>query len=500
MRFNKIFRFVLLVAIAGCIVACNDDFSNIGEGIQPKDDDIQLEVDEVYLEAETVPLTEAPFDKIYVETEIPLLGDFRDPKDPIMSTFRAEYLAQLFTSGNTKFEENENAVSPITIDSVLLNLSFLLSGFTGDTITPFVVSTYQVTKPLEANYYTNIDPAKYCDKSILLGQRLFNMQSLPIHSMGTDANGTSYLGRVLQIELDKKMGIDLLKKWKEDPAILSSFDKFKEYFKGIYITGDFKNKGIIEVLQTDVNIHYTYNIRNHDNTKDSTLHRVMPLPVTNESIIMNSSKSSSDDKSTSLADKHKTYLKAPGAVGTKITINLAEIREKALKKAKTEDYMVNLARFKMTGMTEVEDNFLIKKRPSSLLFVNMDSISSLRFNQTKSLISNNVSAIVLKRDPNNNTYNFAVGNAYSSTASSYMTNNLASMISHYLKREDKIDKLEFLVIPIETEESTSGSAYTITGLKNLYSPASAILRTDKEYMKMSLIFSNHNSQVSKTKR
>ncbi len=504
MKFNKLFRFTILIAVATSVFACDDDVNSIGQSIQPDEDDIIIEVDEIYLEAETMPLTAAPFDKIYVETETPLLGDFQDPQDPIMSTFKAEYLAQLFTSGSTKFEDDKDAVAPIQIDSVLLNLSFLLNQYSGDTISPLVISAFEVNKPLEANYYTNIDPTKYCDKSILLGQRLFNMQSLPISVFGQDANSRNILGRIVKVELDKKMGVDLLEKWRKDPSVLSDFDNFKEYFKGVYITSDFKNKGMLEVMQTDVNIHYSYKIRKKDDSADSTVLRVMPLPVTNESIIMNSAKNSSDNNSSFLTDRQKTYVKAPGAVGTKITINLAEIRKKAIEKTKTEDYLINLARFKMVGMTEEEDKLTVKKRPASLLFVNLDSISALRFNQKKPLISDNVSAVVMKRDNNNNTYNFAIGNAYTtdgvSAPSAYATNNLASLISHYLKREEKIEKLEFLVIPIQSEETSSRGTNSITGISNLYSPASAILRTDKEYMKMSLIFSKHNTQQPVTKR
>lgn len=499
MAFIKKIRIIILIAAVVCVAACDDDLNSVGESIQPGEDGIQLKVDEVYLKAETVPL-----DRIYVKTETPLLGSLDDPSNPTYQHLEADYLAQLFTSGSAVFEENEKAVSDISIDSVLLNLSFLLDGFTGDSVSPMIVSAYQVNNELEANYYTNINPAKYCDKSILLGQRFFNIRSIPTVSFGSDASGRPILGRTLKVELDKNMGRQLLADWKNDKSILSSFEDFKEYFKGIYVTGNFNKKGIIEVLQTDLNVHYSYKVRKKDNSADSTLHRTLPFPVTNDGILINRAVNSGTGATPPNADR--SYIKAPGAAGTKITIDLAEIKAKAKEKTNSDKYLINLAKFKLTGMTEVENELVLKKRPASLLFVNMDSITPSSLNFSRKNVLDGATGIVLKRDPYNNTYNFAVGNSYTTDGayppSSSFSNNLAAMINYYIKQDSLKEKLEFLVIPVLTDESPSSSSYygySITGVANLYNPSVAILRTEKDYMKMSLIFSKHNTSKTTNK-
>lgn len=503
MIFRNFYRIIILIFAATCIFACDDDINNIGQSVQPDQDSILLATDEIYLTAETVPLNDKVRDKIYVETENPLLGELRDAT---FKDLKADFLAELFTSGTSKFDINENATSPIVIDSILLNLFFEKGGFTGDTVSPFTVSAYQVNKKsLEPNYYTNIDPSVYCDKSILLGQRYFSIHSLPILVFGTNSStGVSTYGRNLKVELDKNWGYQLLEDWKKDPSILEgsegkdAFDSFREYFKGIYVTGNFNNKGIIEILQADVNIHYSYTIKNVAGTADSTLHRTLPFPITNDGILMNRVKNTPTEETVGIENNDQyTFIKAPGATATKITIDLAEIKKKAKAKTNSDTYKINLAKFKLVGMTEKEKELSITKRPSELLFVNLDSLTSLNFNRQQ--ILDGATGIVMKRDSYNNSYNFAVGNSYSTDSygiatSSNFSNNLAAVINYYIKQDAEKEKLEFLVIPVSSKETSSGSyySYTITGINNLYKPAAAILRTQKEYMKMSLVFSKHN--------
>lgn len=502
MIFRNFYRIIILIFAAACIFACDDDINSIGQSIQPDQDSILLATDEIYLTAETVPLNEKVRDKIYVETETPLLGELRDAT---FKDLKADFLTELFTSGSSKFDINEDATSPIVIDSILLNLFFQQDGFTGDSISPFVVSAYQVNKKsLEANFYTNIDPAEYCDKSILLGQRYFNIHSLPILVFSTNSStGASIYGRNLKVELDKSWGYQLLEDWKKDPSILEgsedkdAFESFKEYFKGIYVTGDFKNKGIIEVLQADVNVHYSYTIKNVAKTEDSTVYRTLPFPMTNDGILMNRVINTPTEETVGIENNDQyTFIKAPGATATKITIDLAEIKKKAKAKTNSDTYNINLAKFKLVGMTEKEKELSFTKRPESLLFVNLDSLTSLNFNRLKVL--DGATGIVMKRDSYNNTYNFAVGNTYSTdsygiAASSNFSNNLAAIINYYIKQDSEKEKLEFLVLPVSTNESSSGYyGYSITNIANLYKPAAAILRTQKEYMKMTLVFSKHN--------
>jgi hypothetical protein len=68
----------------------------------------------------------------------------------------------------------------------------------------------------------------------------------------------------------------------------------------------------------------------------------------------------------------------------------------------------------------------------------------------------------------------------------------------YYKGKDNIPDLKYYVIPVsfdyQASTSSSGSTiYTYTKVFNQMSPASAVLRTDEDNMKMALIFSNYNS-------
>lgn len=488
MIFKKLLRITILAAVALFVVSCDDDIDTIGQGIQPEIDDIFLDIDSVSLTAETVSLN----DRIYVRAENMLLGELNDP---VFKNIKADFLTELFTTSSTKFDVSEEAVSPVSIDSVLLGMSFLRSGFMGDTLSPMAVSVYEVNNLLKSDFYTDIDPAEYCDKSILLGERFFTFQGLATQNFGSSSDYIA--GKLLKVELDKKVGENIFERWQEDKTILSDAEKFRNIFKGLYVTSDFDNKGLINVIQTDVYIYYSYKIKNVAKTDDSLVYRVLPLPSTNDIRRMNRVVNSEIDYGDS---GERVLLKSPGGYATKIKIPLAKIKEQGKERIGSDKFIINSAKFNLTGMTEEEDKLSITSRPSALLFINKDSIDNYFYSNGKVNAKN---CFVMIRDKDNNSYNFATSNSYQvntatgAVSSSQFSNNIASLVNHYLEVDPDKEYLEYLAIPVTAKETSSYTTYAITGVENLFSPTAAILRTQEEYMKMSLVFSKHNLQVAK---
>ena len=155
---------------------------------------------------------------------------------------------------------------------------------------------------------------------------------------------------------------------------------------------------------------------------------------------------------------------------------------------------LNAANFKIKGFTEEEEKTNLG-RPSTLLFINKDSLTNFFSDRNKNRPDAKTS-FVMERSSTTNIYNFVYGNIASSTV-----NNIANLINHYMdyyKGKDNIPDLKYLVIPVSTKTqsstTSSGSSVTMyTNVYNLMTPASAIFRTDVNNMKMGLIFSNYNS-------
>ncbi len=57
------------------------------------------------------------------------------------------------------------------IDSVVLRLPYI--SYVGDSLTPMEATVYEVTKTLDKNFYSNVDPWKYADKNSVWGKKIY---------------------------------------------------------------------------------------------------------------------------------------------------------------------------------------------------------------------------------------------------------------------------------------------------------------------------------------
>ena len=463
----KIKNLLILTAafLAVIFVACDDDLSKLGNSIQPGDDDILAGGDTVTITASTYSFK----DSVYARTIYGVLGEY---EDPIFGRIKSDYLCEF------RCPEDNELFHPNTfeIDSTSLFVGY--SSFTGDTISPIGVTTYEVTESLKANFFTNVDPAKYCDMTKVLGQNIFTIQDCPVDS----ATSASWGVRVRQIrtKLNNELGERIFNKWKLNDGTFDSTDNFNKFFKGMYITNTFGSGSLINVDYTQLRIYFKYKIRNVANTEDSIVSGGISIGVTPEVIQMNHVEN--DIPPGLLADTEKSYMKTPAGLYTELTIPLEQIVKKANDKY-GKGYTINAANFKMKGFTEEEEDLKTNK-PARLLLINKDSLKN--FFRDRKYDSNNATYAVISRDATSNSYNFG---------------NLAAIINYYAdhyKNETTIPNLHYLLIPVDvTQEQryyNGQYVYVITDVFNYMSPTTAILRTDKDNMKMPLIFSKYNGR------
>lgn len=465
-------------------VSCSDDIPTVGGGIMPDGDNIHMYSDEINLTAKTVSI--GP--DLYIRADSAILGSINDP---ILGRTQSDFMGQFFVA-NVGFQYGYDGLDGVAIDSVRMIMAYKYSDFWGDFQAPMGVTIYALNESLEPNFYTNVDPNKYCRKDTILGQRFFTQNDLPLTY--SDATYTYYRG--LEIDFDKSVGQKIFDKWKSDTlsgkkeTILYSTERFREFMKGIYVTTTFNDKSMIKFTDINaslyMNIYYSYNMKDVSGA-DSLVSRFIPFPIGAEALHLNNVNVTpfEDLEISKNTQTDRTYIKGLSGVVTEVTIPLKKIKEKGFTSTGVDDFTLNSALLSFVGMTEKEDDLAFTLRPSNLLFVNSDSIKNYFLDGKQ---ANGSTTLLLTRSSANNVYNFNSGLYATNT-----TRNFAILINHYLKEHPELDEVKYLLVPVQTTTESvynNGSYVTnFSGVYNSFSPSAAILRTSEEYMKVPVIFS-----------
>lgn len=443
---------ILIALLMAVFAACDDNLNTTGYSIRPNPDDITVSVDTVDLTAATIRM-----DSIYARTTYGLIGEYIDP---IFGSIKSDYLCELYCPDTMKFLEG-NSKDLITVDSVQFNILF--ASHWGDSISPMGISVYEVNKPLKRNYYTNTDPSEYCSMDKPLGQGIFSIQNLKFLSGG---------GRLITTPLTKESGIFFLEEWKKRPEKFANSDSLKTIFPGLYITTNFGSGTLVNIEFSMFDIFYSYQGKNSAGTADSTRTGLFRLSVTPEVIQLNHVESKNNNLEG--PSNGKSYIKSPAGLCTELTIPLSKILASA-----ENDRVINSAKFKLYGISEeeAENKF---SRPPYLLLIHKDSVESYFVN---------------KSGPDYKT-SYVIAN--SGSTNSYDMGNIASIINYYgdyYKEKgvniSDIPDLKYRLIPVDI--SYNSSTNTVDRTYNTMLPTSAILRTEKEDLRMPLVFSRYNT-------
>lgn len=459
----KILFAILISLSAITFFSCDDDLNKIGGNIQPEGDSIYVNVDTFRIKASTISMR----DSIYARTAFGMIGDY---SDPVFGKIKADFFTELYTPEGSTFLDNI-----VKIDSV--QVLMYINSYTGDSKSPLGISVYEVNNPLAQNFYTNMNPKKYCDMTKLLGQKTVIPKELSVYTDSYTSTSLKYT----RINLDTLLAKRFIQEWKRDSTTFQNSNKFKEFFRGMYFTSTLGSSCLLNLGATFFEINYKFKGRNYDNTKDSIKAAIFRLSVTEEVIQMNHIEN--DTPSDLLGyNGQKAYIKSPAGLCTELSIPLKRIMNN-IGTGKT----INSALFNPLGYSEDETASNLP-RSSTLLLVNKDSIGN--FFQNKGLTDSKTSFIV-SRTSSGNVYSFG---------------NIAVLLNHYITYykdmdESKIpENLIYYLVPVTigtTYNSTTG-AYMTTGIYNQLSPSSAILRADTSSitsnMYIPIVYSNYQNR------
>lgn len=457
------------------IASCDDDLSSIGGSIQPESDKIYVGVDTIKnISVETIQL-----DAIHARTIQAMLGKY---KDPIFGEIESDYMSQVFPTETASFQEyvGDFKIKEIKIDSVELQIDAIK--VIGDTLSPVGVSVYRLTKQLNKDIYTDVDPKEYCDMKDVLGRTSFTIADSYV------ANGHYY---AIKVPLKQSLGHEFLEMWKNDSTIFKDPDLLKEKFKGFYVTQTFGSDVLMTIDNTSLLIYYSFKGPTKDKlSNDSTYRDSLITGPSPEVIQVN--RISNNDMSGLINDESapRSYMKTPAGVYSKFNIPLTDVA-----KAVGKDTVINSARFDILGFTELEQ-FSAFDRPTNLLFINKDSIDS--FFSRRNSKPDNITSFVIQRNSSSNKYSSTGIIPYQNVTG---TANLANLLNYYLDKfrsEDaEIKDLEYVLLPVNVSASTSTDYYNntisyVNSVTHNMSPTSAILRTND--LKIPYVFTKYKEK------
>ena len=485
---SKILFFGLL---ALAFASCDDDINSVGSTIQPPGDVIPTYVDSFVVTTKTVHI-----DSLYAKTSQALLGEFTDP---LFGTMKAEYMCQFYCKDNFKFK-----YSPIDgkIDSIDFKLVYNdaalggVSGWVGDSLAPQQVQVYKITSPLTEDFYTNIDPKKYCDMSQMLGSKVFTAidKSVP-DSIRFDTNNGYYTYTPhVTIELPKELGQQIYDATLNAPENFKDQDAFNNYFKGLYITTN-ENIGsgcVLKVGGSGMYIYYKYNetLTSKVDGSDSIVVRntAEVFQVTPEIIQLSHLKNWDMDKLLENPVNNRiSYLKSPAGIYTQITFPIKEMA----KKLGTDRTITNFP-FSLHFLPQDKWKYALAP-PNQVLLIPKDSLQSF-FREGR--VHNNISTFLSTNYIKSTTsyYETIYTNTYM-----YDFKNLSTFLQDRLKNAPDQD-VDMLVVPVSPITTSVGSGYyqqsITTRINNYFEPSGVKLITDPHARQIGI----RSAQINSTKK
>lgn len=455
-------RLILGLAFGGVLFSgCNDELSQVGPSIQPGGDRSFVYADTFQVEASTIKL-----DSVYARTVNGLLGQIYDP---LYGNLKTDYICQFYCPEDYKF-----AHEPIDgkVDSMAFFIMYNNGGYVGDSLAPMQAKIYKVTKPLDRNYYTNMDPAEYCDLQTLIGEKTYTAYDLSISDSIrkiTDTSDPNYYTPNVRIRINTDVAQSFYDETINNPNSFHNQEAFNNFFPGFYVTTGFGTGNILEVAQSSFFIYYKYMSKTSAGN-DTIIHTREQFNVTKEVIQMNQVENGNIEQLLQPNDEY-AYIKSPAGVCTKVIVPTSVISEKI------EGRIINGLNFSVKAMPQEEWLYAFEA-PEYVLLLPEDSVQSFFLNNK---IEDSVTAYLA---------------SYTSSSKTYSFGNISNLLKKHVESKPNED-LRLLIIPVARGTQNSNNYYgeskpVTTSITNYMKPAGVRLKKDKESMQMVVLTSKYN--------
>lgn len=247
---------VILFLASLLLIAC--EANEIGSEIQPTEDKLSVKTDSFSVSAVSSMITDR-----YSESDKLLLGNY---EDPIFGTAKFDFLAEF---------RYLNADFPSTAKATSVQVVLYYKTFFGDSTAVQEATVYQLNNSLKfsENYTTDIELSEFCDKSEILGKKVYVAYDPTVPDSVQNLAG--YCNTV-RVDLPLSIGEKLI----SDRSITTSQTNFLNLIKGIYVTNEFTGQVVLNV--DSVNLEVAYDYVPKASKPDSIVNTVRVYPVNKE--------------------------------------------------------------------------------------------------------------------------------------------------------------------------------------------------------------------------
>ncbi|MDR1372208.1 MAG: DUF4270 domain-containing protein [Dysgonamonadaceae bacterium] len=412
---TKFITFSLLSILL--LFACEEDISNIGTSVQPDEDKVSVVYKTFNIASSTVHV-----DSVYAKTINGSLGEYYDPD---FGTLKAGFACEFYPSYGF---QNINSIK--TVDSVFLSLHYK---YTGDSLAPMELTVFPAVKPLEKNYYSNVNPEEFCDMSNPITRFGYTARNLAVSDSMLAEVSYDYN---LYIPFPKEFGQRFLDSIKTNPSYSSNIDEFRNFFKGIYIASTYGTGSLLYNISTEIHAYYTDSVKTM--TADGLSDSIYPVAkwatwaVTKEVVQLNSYKNSNDEFMLQ-PDDTATYIKSPAGIYTEIIIPIDSIYEKINKKQfsavslKLNPYPASNREYALPFPGVNKSTAILSK----ILLIEPDSINSFFLNNK---VADGIKTYTATFDETTDSYNFE---------------NISNIVQDAIEKNPN-QEMKLWVVPVQT--------------------------------------------------
>jgi hypothetical protein len=454
----KSYPILLILLLSAFTFSCTDSLTDLGKGIQPSSDQIQIGADTVHLTTENVPIDSV---MMTMNPDSFLLGTYEKNGNVYGST-RADIYAQIYAP-NFVWKKG------YTPDSAKVFMYY--NSYFGDSYSPMEVSIYRITGPTfgySTPYPTNLDPTVYTntsDTSLLMGKKVFTARN---------AATPTTTQTTVSIPLSKYFAIN---RFFPDTAKTDYYspENFLKFFKGMYITTNYGSATMLNVSKLALlyYYHYTYTYKKSNGVDSvSTVNDVLTFPASDDVRQINRF---THYGSTMLnLDESNNYIVSPANMQTRVIIPMKSIQQKLNEKiAGNKKQVINNASLQVdVANVNAATDTLAMPAVKYLLLIKESAIN--RFFTKKELPSDTCAII--------GTYTQAeIGTT--GTYKYYYTFGASGLIANELKKNPSNEKLNMRLIPVKVTYNSSGN---ITAVTNQTIMSGVTIKSGKSDTPMSL--------------
>jgi hypothetical protein len=339
--------------------------------------------------------------------------------------------------------------------------------FIGDSLTSFKLSVYPLNKILdpEKDYYTNIDPAKYCDTQAQpIAVKWFTLSDRTISD--EERWDKDYYSSI-NITLPASIGQAIYDGYRQNPEIFANTNSWANSditgSKGFYFKLESGDGAMAYIDIAQFNLYFKF--YDEEFKKDTT--GVCQFAATEEVIQANRFENSNLKEL--ISDNSGTYIKSPAGIFTIATLPIEELNY---------NDTINSAKLKFTRYNDkVESKFKLEI-PQKLLMVRLDDYINGYFE--KYTLVDNVTSYLATFNSSKNTYEYS---------------NIAKLLTHCIQEKKNGTATEnwnkVLIIPVE---ATYDSSNLLVKLCHDFSMSSAKLVGGEDKVKLEVIYSKFNTK------